>query len=117
MNDTAIRHTRAGFKYDDTLATRLSFSGVIRLWEKDHVQKDTIQGPIEYWSLKDEYGARMTCFDESLAEKLIIGEWVEVYGEIKIGKGGTFLNLKKASPFRGSDFIESEENKEAKPCK
>lgn len=104
MNDAAIRSTRAGFRYDETLATRLQFSGIIRLWEKDHIQKDTPQGPIEYWALKDEYGARMTCFDETLATSLVIGERYEVRGDIKIGKGGIFLNLKKATPMNGGAY-------------
>lgn len=104
MNDTAIKQTRAGFRYDDTLASRFKWNGIARLWERDHIKKDTSQGESEYWALKDEYGARMVCFDEALANSLVIGEIYELWGEIKIGKGATFLNLKKAKIFNGKEY-------------
>ncbi|MGW8324244.1 MAG: hypothetical protein ACWGNI_00980 [Desulfobacterales bacterium] len=104
MNDTTIRQYRAGFKMDDTLASRINFSGIIRAWEKNHIVKESPEGDIEYWTIKDEYGLRLTCFYEELVSKLVIGERYEISGEVKIGKGATFLNLKKAKIMNGGDF-------------
>jgi len=107
MNRQIIQKDRAGFGYNDTLLSRYKFSGIGRIWERDHIKKDTAQGEIEYWSLKDEYGARMSCFDEMLANSLVIGEVYVLEGEIKIGKGAMFMNLKRATVMNGSDFKEA----------
>lgn len=112
MNNHIIKQTRAGFRFDETLATRLQFSGIIRFWERSHIKKDTPQGPVEYWALKDEYGARLSCFDDYLAEIIVLGERYMVSGEIKIGKGGTFFNLKRATIMNGHAFDVREEDKE-----
>jgi hypothetical protein len=48
----------------------------------------------------------MSCFEESLVRSLRIGERFEMSGEIKIGKGGIFLNLKHAQPMNGNNFKE-----------
>jgi hypothetical protein len=60
--------------------------------------------PQPYWTLKDIYGAKISCFSPKLVEGIHTGEKYEVKGEIKIGKGGTYLNLKEAAPFNGADF-------------
>lgn len=105
MNSKAIEKTRNGFKYDETLASNLKFSGHIRVWEVTHAQKMLPDGDVfDYWTVKDEYGARLGTIDKKLAESLVIAERYVVEGEVKIGKGGTFLNLKNASPLNGKDF-------------
>lgn len=76
------------------------------VWEKDKVVKYASDGEFEYWVIKDEYGARLTCHDEKLADFLHIAERYAVTGEIKIGKGGTFLNIKTAEVLNGKDFKE-----------
>ena len=100
-----IQH-RGGFKINDTLASNLTFSGVIRVWEVSKITKCTVDGDFDYWSIRDEYGARMTCYDERLSGSLLCGERYEVKGEVKIGKGGTYLNLKKAVVMSGKEFKE-----------
>jgi hypothetical protein len=104
MNDAAIRQQRAGFLYNETLGTKLKFSGHLMVWEKDKVTKHTADGEFQYWVVKDEYGARLTCHDEKLADFLKVSQRYAVTGEIKIGKGGTFLNLKNAEVLKGGDF-------------
>lgn len=79
------------------------------VWEKDRVEKHASEGDYEYWVIKDEYGARMTCHDKALADSLHVAGRYVVKGEVKIGKGGTFLNLKEAEILNGKDF--TEENK------
>lgn len=105
MNSKAIEKTRNGFKYDETLASNLKFSGHIRVWEVTFSQKHKADGDLlDSWTIKDEYGARMGTLDRKLAESLVIAERYVVTGEIKIGKGGIFLNLKSAIPLNGADF-------------
>jgi len=106
MNDAAIRQQRAGFLYNETLGTKLKFSGHLMVWEKDRVVKYTSDGEFVYWVIKDEYGARLTCHDEKLADFLHVSQRYAVTGEVKIGKGGTFLNLKKAEVLNGNNFHE-----------
>ena len=106
MHEKVIRNSRAGFGYNDTLLSRLKFSGIITIWEISKVEKHLPEDTIIYWSIKDEYGARMSCFEESLVRSLRIGERFEVSGEVKIGKGGIFLNLKHAAPMNGQSFTE-----------
>lgn len=106
MNLSFQRNQYNGFGVTDTLMSRLNFQGIIRCDEK---QLRSIHRPneeIHYWIIKDDFGARMSCFEETLAETLVTGEIYKVQGEVKIGKGGIFLNLKKAEPFYGSAFSE-----------
>jgi len=110
MNDTVIRQQRAGFLYNETLGTKLKFSGYLMVWEKDKVTKHTAQGDFEYWVIKDEYGARLTCHEEKLAEFLHVSQRYAVTGEVKIGKGGTFLNLKNAEVLNGNDFQDEKQS-------
>ena len=105
MNTHIIRDNYAGFRRNDTLASNLKFSGHIRVWEVSHSQKQLHDGDVyDYWVIKDEFGARMSTNSRKLAESLSINERYVVTGEIKIGKGGTFLNLKDATPLNGADF-------------
>lgn len=107
MNTRYIQNTKHGFKIDDTLASNLKFSGYIRVWEIVKSQKFLPDGDtFEYWVIKDEFGARLTTVNEILADSLVIAERYEVSGEIKIGKGGTFLNLKAARILNGGNFQE-----------
>lgn len=107
MNTHYIQNTQHGFRRNDTLASNLKFSGHIRIWEIVKSQKFLPDGDtFDYWVIKDEFGARLTCIDEKLANSLVIAERYEVRGEIKIGKGGTFLNLKSANPLNGGNFQE-----------
>ena len=112
MNTTFQKTQYNGFKLDGTLMSRLQFSGIIRL--TDISQRFFQRGNelIPYWSLSDEYGARLSCWNEELVNSLILMELYEVHGEIKIGKGGTFLNLKRAVVFCGSNFIPINEETE-----
>jgi hypothetical protein len=106
MNNSVIKHHRSGFLYNETLATKLKFSGVFGVWEiQERVTKNE-EGDSSYWILKDEYGARLSCWNEELIKNLHIAEKYAVEGEIKIGKGGTFLNLKKAEVLSGNNFQE-----------
>jgi len=107
MNTTVLKNQYNGFKLNDTLASNLKFSGIIRVWEVDHCQKDKPNGDIlDFWVIKDEFGARLSTFDRHLAEGLHVSERYAVKGEIKIGKGGTYLNLKDAEPMNGSEYQE-----------
>lgn len=106
--NTLLKSHYAGFKLDDTLATRLQFSGVLKIAQK---QRKVTGGDIpeedkEYWIIKDEFGARVSCFDKMLADSIHTGETYEVRGDIKIAKGGTYLNLKNATLFNGGTFEE-----------
>lgn len=112
MNDAIIRNHRSGFLYNDTLGSRFKFTGTPMIWEKEHVVKDKANEQVEYWVIKDEYGARMSCFSRETVEKLVVGERYAVKGEVKIGKGGMFLNLKHAEVLNGADFLEAEKTVE-----
>jgi len=106
MNTSVIRNHRAGFLYNDTLATKLKFSGVFCVWEIQNRFTRNDDGDTPYWVLKDEYGARLSCWSQELVDRLHVAEKYAVEGEVKIGKGGTFLNLKKAEVLNGNDFQE-----------
>ena len=107
MNTQFTRNQYNGFKLNGTLASKFRFSGHLRVWEIEHGQKFRFDGEtLDYWILKDEFGARLSLFDKKLADSLVVGERYEIQGEIAIGKGGTFLNVKDASPLNGSDFTE-----------
>jgi len=108
MNDAAIKMTRNGFLYNETLGTKLKFSGYLMVWEKDRVEKHTSDGAFEYWVIKDEYGARVTCHDKALADSLCVAERYAIKGEVKIGKGGIFLNIKEAEVLKGGKFTPDE---------
>ena len=93
-----------GFRLDGTLASKLHFTGIIRVWMVDRLEKKLPDKDVVYWSVKDENGARLSTFDESIAKKLTVNERFVVSGDIKIGKGGTFLNIIKAEVFHGSEY-------------
>ena len=97
-----LKSQYSGFKLNETLSSNLRFSGVVTLRER---QKISIpERDVEYYSLKDEFGARFSCWDCKLAESLQLFEKYEVSGEIKISKGATFLNLKRAEIFNGRNY-------------
>ena len=107
MNSKMIVNHQSGFRKNDTLASNLKFSGYIRVWEISQSQKILHDGDTyEYWVIKDEFGARLTTSNKKLADELVISERYAVSGEIKIGKGGTFLNLKEAVVLNGKNFQE-----------
>ena len=109
MNTTFQKKQYNGFGLNDTLLSRISFSGILRCSE---IQKRTIfthNDEIPYWVVRDEFGARLSCFDKHLSERFCPGEVYKVSGEVKIGKGGTFLNLKDAEVFCGRDFTDTTE--------
>ena len=109
MNSRFLQSNYAGFKLNDTLATKLSFSGVFRVWSIDKGTRHRADGEeTEYWIIKDEFGAKISSFNKKLVETLQINERYAVKGDIKIGKGATFLNLKEADVLHGSDFEVSE---------
>lgn len=96
-----------GFKLDDTLASRIRFTAIFRAWDVSfkivpHPGKEESK----IYTIKDEYGARFGCFNEKLAESILVGETYEVRGSVKIGKGGTFLNIEQAEPLNGSAYKE-----------
>lgn len=108
MNTTFQKRQYNGFNLSDTLMSRLNFQGIFRVDDK---KSRTLHNPDKdklYWTICDEFGARVSCFDRRLAESIIIGEVYKVSGEIKIGKGGTFLNLKEAQIFNGSEYKDAE---------
>lgn len=108
MNTIFQKKHYAGFGQCETLMSRIQFSGVMRIDEKAYVRKDIAGEEVEYWVFKDDFGARISCFSEALANSIVVGEVYTITGDVKIGKGGTFLNLKKAEPFLGSAFKEEE---------
>jgi hypothetical protein len=73
MNEKVIKNSRAGFGYNDTLLSRLKFSGIVTIWEKSRVEKEVENDIIIYWIIKDEYGATMSCFSEEIVKSLSIG--------------------------------------------
>ena len=94
----------AGFKLNETLASNLRFSGLVRIRD---IQRRTLHlsdDEIPYWSISDEFGAKFSCFDENLCNKLQIMERYEFKGFIRIGKGGTYLNLTSATVFSGNSY-------------
>ena len=110
MNNQILKNQYAGFKLNDTLATNLKFSGVFRVWDVGKRWFDSFDGGENpYWIIRDEYGAKLSCYNEQLATSLVINERYAVEGEIKIGKGATFLNLKKAVVLNGKDFTTTKE--------
>ena len=113
MNSRFLKSQYAGFRLDDTLATRLKWNGVARVEDVSKITKNPDEpNEFSYYSIRDDNGARLTCFNALLGESLVVGEFYEFSGEIKIGKGGTFLNVKSATPFLGNSYVDKngEEN-------
>jgi len=107
MNVSFQKRQYNGFGMSDTLMSRISFSGVVRCAEKDFITKSLPNGhEIRYVTLRDEFGARFSCFSLDLASKIVIGETYTFRGEVKVGKGGTFLNLKSAEVFQPGEYTE-----------
>jgi hypothetical protein len=106
MNTAFQKKQYAGFGMNDTLMSKIRFSGIARFSERAHVTKEVQGNEVEYWILKDEFGARVSCFEQTLSESIVLYQPYEISGEVKIGKGGVFLNLKKAEPFNGSAYEE-----------
>ena len=110
MNNAMIKNQYAGFRLDDTLATKLRFSGVFCVWDVGKRWFNSFDGgEVPYWIIRDEYGAKVSCYNEQIASSLVVNERYAVEGDIKIGKGATFLNLKKATVLNGNDFTTTEE--------
>lgn len=104
---TFLKNQYNGFRLDDTLASHIKFSAVFTCWEISYKVKILPDGKEKkIFTVKDDVGARFGCFDERLANSLVIGEKYTGQGEVKIGKGSTFLNLEKAEPLNGSAFKE-----------
>ena len=95
-----------GFRLDGTLASRFHFTGIIRVWSVVRLEKKEPDKDVVYWTVKDENGARLSTFDESIAKILTINERFAVSGDIRIGKGGTFLNITKAEVMNGRGYSE-----------
>lgn len=96
-----------GFRLNGTLASNLKFSGTIRCTDIQHrLIRNAGEEDQPYWLICDEFGARMSVFTPALREDICIGERYAVRGDIKIGKGGTYLNLKEITPLNGSNFVE-----------
>ena len=109
MNRVFLKNQYNGFRLNDTLASRLWFGGVIRVMEKSLVIRPLLgEKELEYWIIKDDYGARFGCFNLELADTLCVGEKFQISGEVKIGKGNIYLNLKEASPMNGAEFTTKE---------
>ena len=107
MNTIFQKRQYAGFRLNDSLCTKISWSGVVRIADKAKIIKPRPQEQdVVYWSFKDEFGARFSCFQEKLADSILIGEKYELRGEVKIGKGGTFLNISRADVFDGGTLTE-----------
>lgn len=105
MNTVFQKQQYNGFGLNDTLMSKIAFSGVVRISEKELTIKPRPDGKeLRYWVIRDEFGSRFSCFNEELAEKIVFGEVYIFRGEVKIGKGGTFMNLKSAEVFDGSEF-------------
>lgn len=109
MNNQFIKSQYNGFRLNGTLASRLTWRGICQIADKSQVTKYTRGDEYHYWVFKDEYGASFSCNEESLADSVVVGERYTCSGEIKVGKGTTFLNLKSAVPFDGSQFKTKEE--------
>jgi len=114
MNTQFQKSQYAGFKLDGTLMTRLQFSGIMRI--ADVSQRYLKRGGelIPYWSIADEYGAKLSCWNEELVKRIVTMEIYEVRGDVKIGKGGTFLNLKTLTVFSGNDYHENTDSIDSK---
>ena len=112
MNAQFQKKEYNGFTLADTLASKLNFSGIIRLHEKEMriIPESPSRPEMVYWVLKDEFGARFSCFNKELVERLEFFTPYEVKGEIKIGKGGSYFNLKSANVFLGSEFAKEEKS-------
>lgn len=110
MNTTLQKTQYNGFKLDGTLMSRVKFSALVRISEISKRFLERGNDLIPYWSLSDEYGAKFSCFNEELVSKIVIMELYEITGEIKFGKGGTYLNLKTATLFNGGTYHESGNN-------
>jgi hypothetical protein len=104
---TFLKNQYNGFKMDETLASHIRFSAVFTCWEISFKVKVMADGrEKKIFTIKDDVGARFGCFSERLANSLVIGEKYQGAGEVKIGKGSTFLNLEKAEPMNGSAYKE-----------
>lgn len=107
MNTTFQRQQYGGFRLNDSLCTNLAWQGVVRIADKAKIIKPLPDDrELVFWTFKDEFGARFSCFQEKVANEIVIGEKYVLKGEIKIGKGGTFLNIKTSEVFNGRDFTE-----------
>lgn len=111
MNTTFIQQIQNGFRRDETLASRITFRAFIWINDKWMVEKPLPDGEKRRtWILKDEFGAKFGVWSEKLAESLVIGEKYVVRGDVKIGKGGTFMNITKASWMHGADYQPSDDS-------
>lgn len=104
------RKLYGGFRLDDTLASRIRFTAIIRVAEIEKIVKPRQSGDIEYWSVKDDNGARFTTWVEEISKTLKVFGVYAVSGDVKIGKGGTFLNITKAEEMRGEEYEERHSN-------
>jgi hypothetical protein len=106
MNTTFLKNQYNGFRLNGTLASRYTYKGILHCGDIQRRMLVNPDGDTPYWIVIDDCGARMSTFDERLAREIVPGEKYQVEGEVKIAKGATFLNLKKAEPFNGSTFAE-----------
>jgi len=109
MNTQFLKKEYNGFTLGDTLASRLQFSGIVRFHEREQriIPENPGRPETIYWVLKDEFGARFSCFNTELVENIEFYVPYEINGDIRIGKGGTYFNLKTAHPFCGTGFKEN----------
>jgi hypothetical protein len=107
MNTQFLKSQYAGFRLNDTLASRINFSGIIRCRDIRGRTIHNFDEDIPYWIVIGDMGERMSTFDKRLADSVVPGETYKVKGEVKISKGATFLNLKEATPFNGREFSDS----------
>lgn len=102
-----LKNQYNGFRLDGTLASHIHFTAIFVCWEVSYTVKLLPGGKEKkIFTVKDDLGARFGCYDERLANSLVIGEKYEGSGPVKIGKGSTYLNLEKALPLNGSTFQE-----------
>ena len=108
MNSAFTQKQYNGFRLNESLASRIRFSGVLRFREIQ-MRKSILSEEKEqiYWILIDENGARLSCWKEDVVQAIKFYTSYEVRGQVRITKGGTFLNLEEAKEFCPSEYTEN----------
>jgi hypothetical protein len=89
--------TNNGFGQDRALLSNIKFLANIIV---DSISERTVRGrtdsdePHTYWSIRDEHGAYFSVHDQNIVQKIFVGDKVLFSGNVKVAKGGTFLNVR-----------------------
>jgi hypothetical protein len=74
------------------------------------IQRNEREDGKEYWLIRSYDGLIFSCFSSRIAEKIVAGEDIKIEGEVRFGRGSTYLVVKKIIRGALPEMVEEEKD-------